>query len=159
MAFVSSSRPTAPRCSRRTSVTRWRRSAASGSCPTRSRNASRRRRWPRPSFGTYRKCRPRTAGPPRASWWSAKRPEDRELVGAVRRRFGNEVGAAAVSRRDVRFTHDAWTEQLLEQGELGLARRLRPPGDAIDRAVVLPKPQEPVVADDRLGEVPGFGLQ
>ena len=59
----------------------------------------------------------------------------------------------------MRLAHDPGSEELLEEGQLGLARGLGPAGDLVDRAVVLAEPKLAVVVDQRLGEVARLVLQ
>jgi hypothetical protein len=59
----------------------------------------------------------------------------------------------------VRLAHDIGSEELAEQGQLGVARDLRPPGDLVDGAVVLEQPDHAVGVDGRLGEVAGVVLE
>ena len=68
-------------------------------------------------------------------------------------RLRDPVRAAPVARRDVRLADHVGAEDLLEQGELRLARRRRRAGDPEDRAVALLEPDRPVAVDHRARQV------
>ena len=147
-----------PRCSRRTSATRWPSWAGSGSCRSRTRRAPRRRHWPRRSSRMSPMCRRRASNRPPARSWSARKPRTRAGPPTGLSASRDPVRAAAIARRDVAFANDIRAQHVLEQVQLGLTGRRRALRDVEDRAVVLAQLDRTVRAHDAVGEVALGGL-